>query len=36
MPPRGEREVLFRLDTDGFVCWFEVRRVRAPASELES
>lgn len=35
IPDRGDREVVFRLDKNGRIRWFEVRRVRVPASELE-
>lgn len=32
---RGEREVIFRVDRDGFVRWFSTGPTRVPASELE-
>lgn len=31
----GEREVRFRIDTDGRIRWYEASTIRAPASELE-
>jgi len=35
MSKHGQREVTFRLDERGHVKWFESRRIRVPASELE-
>jgi hypothetical protein len=34
-PADGDREFVFRVGADHFIRWFEVRRIRVPASELE-
>lgn len=35
IPAGGEREIVFRLDGDGNLRWYEPRAIRVPASELD-